>query len=69
MSCRAYGSAGNPSSSVLTGVAAGRPWIVGRFGVASPGIVGKGRVGEGLGEASSGKGLSERVIVAVVRSL
>jgi hypothetical protein len=36
-----YGSAGKPIASVLTGVAAGRPGIEGRAGVASPGIVGR----------------------------
>ena len=43
--------------------------MLGRAGVASPGIVGRARVGEGLGEgdSSSGRGLSARVIVAAER--
>ena len=63
-----YGSAGNPISSVLTGVAPRGPGMVGRAGVARPGIVGRARVGEGDGEASSGRGSSERVMVAAMRS-
>ena len=64
-----YGSAGSPSESVLIGVAPGNPGMLGSAGVVSPGMVDRARVGEGLGEgdSSSGRGSSERVIVAAAR--
>jgi hypothetical protein len=69
---RAYGKAGNPKASVWGGVGAGAPGIVGRFGVATSGMLGAGAAdavleGAALG-ASSGRGVSLRLTVALANS-